>query len=73
VVRQSFLGRLAGKDFYVFSNTFTDSFLDMIALIVPRTEQEITENELFGSLSEANMDYLKKYCFAFVVETQHFL
>ena len=57
----------------MFSNTFTDSFLDMMALIIPRSESDIVENELLSSLSESNLDYIRKFSFAFIVEAQHFL
>ena len=45
----------------------------MLALILPRTEQDLIDNELLSSLSSANLAYLKKYSFAFIVEAQHYL
>ena len=35
VVKSSFMNRLSGKEFYVFSNTFTDQFLDVLSYIAP--------------------------------------
>ena len=58
VVKSSFLSRLSGKEFYVFSNTFTDQFLDVLSYIAPQTIEELFENELLKSLSELNTQFL---------------
>lgn len=67
------MNRLSGKEFYVFSNTFTDQFLDVLSYIAPQTLEELFDNELLKTMSELNLQFLKKYAYAFVAETRHFL
>ena len=55
LVRNSFLSKLAGKEYYVFQNTFTDEFLELLSFILPQSEAKLFDNELLGALSLANL------------------
>ena len=72
-MRTSFLNRLSGKEFYVFTNTFTEKFLDVLSYILPTTLENLFENELIRTMSDLNTQFLKKYAYAFVAEAKHFL
>ena len=73
VVKMSFMDKLAGKEFYVFSNTFNDAFLEVLSFILPQSLEALFENELMASMNDLNRRFLKKYAFAFVAEAKHFL
>jgi hypothetical protein len=36
LVRNSFLAKLAGKEFYVFQHTFTDEFIELLSFVLPQ-------------------------------------
>lgn len=73
IVKSSFMEKLAGKEFFVFSNTFNDAFLEVLSFILPQSLEALFENELMRAMSELNTRFLKKYAFAFVAEAKHFL
>ena len=73
IVKSSFLDRLNGKEFYVFSNTFNEAFIEVLSFILPQSLEALFENELMSAMNELNARFLKKYAFAFVAEAKHFL
>lgn len=73
VVKSSFMDKLAGKEFFVFSNTFNESFLEVLSFILPQSIEKLFDNELMGFMSELNTRFFRKYAFAFVAEAKHFL
>jgi hypothetical protein len=70
IVRNSFLNKLAGKDYFVFENSFSLQLIELISMIMPLSEQELFDNELIKPLQPLNREYIKKFAFAFVVECQ---
>ena len=73
IVRSSFMDKLTGKEFYIFSNTFNEQFLEVLSFILPQSLEELFDNELMQAMNELNTRFLKKYAFAFVAEAKHFL
>ena len=67
------MDKLAGKEFFVFSNTFNEAFLEVLSFIAPQTLDSLFENELMSAMNELNARYLRRYAFAFVAEAKHFL
>ena len=67
------MDKLAGKEFFVFSNTFNESFLEVLSFILPQSIDSLFENELMSFMSELNTRFFRKYAFAFVAEAKHFL
>ncbi len=73
IVRNSFLQKLAGKEYFVFENSFSLQLIELLGLIMPQSEQELFDNELIKPLQQLNQEYVKKFAFAFVVECQQFV
>lgn len=73
IVKSSFMDKLAGKEFFVFSNTFNEAFLEVLSFILPQSLESLFENELMQTMNDLNARFLKKYAFAFVAEAKHFL
>ena len=71
-MRSSFLNRLSGKEFFVFETTFSLQLIEVLALIMPQSETELFENEILQTVSATNLEFVKKYAFAFVVECQQY-
>ena len=67
------MDKLSGKEFFVFSNTFNEAFIEVLSFILPQSLESLFENELMQTVGELNSRFLKKYAFAFVAEAKHFL
>jgi len=61
---------LAGKEYFVFDSVFNLQFIEMLAIIAPRDEAALFDNELLQQTGEINLEFLKRYVFAFVIECQ---
>jgi hypothetical protein len=66
------LKNVNGKNFYLLSQIFNADFLKVIALIFPRTPDELLDNQLV-QLSDENKELMSRYIELFIDEIQYFV
>ena len=54
IVKSSFMDKLNGKEFFVFSNTFNEAFIEVLSFILPQSLETLFDNELMKAMSELN-------------------
>ena len=66
------LKNVNGKTFYMLSQIFSQDFLQVIALILPRTNNDLLNNQLV-QLSDENKDLVSRYLELFIDEISFFV
>ena len=66
------LKNVNGKTFYMLSQIFSQDFLQVIALILPRTNNDLLNNQLV-QLSDENKALISRYLELFIDEIHYFI